>query len=158
MYANIFETIGDNGPYIMIFTSFGLLFSKPRMLFYFIIGIFLSFIGNMSLKGIIKQPRPEFDTKSFNIALNTNSMRYIFGYDIYGMPSGHAQMAFFITTFLYLVTRNIWIAFSLLLLSFIIMCQRVVYNRHTILQVLVGSVVGILFGFFVYYTAMNSSF
>jgi diacylglycerol kinase (ATP) len=158
MYANIFETIGDNGPYIMIFTSFGLLFSKPRMLFYFIIGIFLSFIGNMSLKGIIKQPRPEFDTKSFNIALNTNSMRYIFGYDIYGMPSGHAQMAFFITTFLYLVTRTIWIAFSLLLLSFVIMCQRVVYNRHTILQVLVGGVVGILFGFFVYYTAMNSSF
>ena len=157
MYANIFEYIGNNGPYIMIFTSFGLLFSKPRMLFYFVVGVFFNFIVNMILKGVIKQPRPEFNTKAFNIALHTNSMRYIFGYDIYGMPSGHAQTSFFITTFLYLVTRNSWIAFSFLLLSFIVMCQRVVYNEHTILQVLVGAIIGILFGFFIYHITMISN-
>ena len=73
------------------------------------------------------------------------------------MPSGHAQTSFFITTFLYLVTRNSWIAFSFLLLSFIVMCQRVVYNEHTILQVLVGAIIGILFGFFIYHITMISN-
>jgi dolichyldiphosphatase len=156
MYATIFKSVGDNGPYIMILASFVLLFSKPRMLFYFIVGIFLSFIVNMILKGIIKQPRPEFNTKAVNIALHTNTIRYILGYDIYGMPSGHAQTSFFITTFIYLVTRNLWVAFVFLLLSLIVMCQRVVYNEHTILQVFVGAIVGILFGFFVYHIGMSS--
>jgi membrane-associated phospholipid phosphatase len=158
MYANIFESVGDNGPYIMILASFGLLFSKPRMLFYFVVGVCLSFILNNILKGVIKQPRPEFNTKAVSIALQTNAMRYVLGYDLYGMPSGHAQTSFFITTFLYLVTRHVWIAFSFLLLSLIVMCQRVVYNEHTILQVLLGAIVGILFGFFVYHIGINSSF
>jgi membrane-associated phospholipid phosphatase len=156
MYATIFESVGDNGPYIMILASFVLLFSKPRMLFYFVIGVCLSFILNNILKGVIKQPRPEFNTKVVSIALQTNEMRYVLGYDIYGMPSGHAQTSFFITTFLYLVTRNLWIAFTFLLLSFIVMCQRVFYNEHTILQVLVGAILGILFGFFVYHIGIDS--
>ena len=157
MYANIFESVGNNGPYVMILASFVLLFSKPRMLFYFFIGVCLSFIVNNIMKGVIKQPRPEFNTKAVSIALQTNAMRYVLGYDIYGMPSGHAQTSFFITTFLYLVTRNIWFAFTFLLLSFLVMCQRVVYNEHTILQVFVGAIVGILFGVLIYHIGIDSS-
>ena len=157
MYANILETIGDCGPYIMILYSIGLLFSKPNMLFYFIIGICLSFIVNNILKGIIKQPRPEFNTKEVSIALQTSAVRYILGYDIYGMPSGHAQTSFFITTFIYLVTRQVLITFFMILLSIMVMFQRVIYNEHTISQVLVGAIIGILFGFFVYHTGNRIS-
>jgi membrane-associated phospholipid phosphatase len=149
----MFETIGDSGPYIMILYSIGLLFSKPKMLFYFIIGIFLSFIVNNILKGIIKQPRPEFNTKEVSIALQTSAVRYILGYDIYGMPSGHAQTSFFITTFIYLVTRDILITFFMTLLSIMVMFQRVIYNEHTILQVIIGALIGVLFGFFSYHIA-----
>jgi membrane-associated phospholipid phosphatase len=157
MYANILETIGDCGPYIMILYSIGLLFSKSNMLFYFIVGICLSFIVNNILKGIIKQPRPEFNTKEVSIALQTSAVRYILGYDIYGMPSGHAQTSFFITTFIYLVTRQIFITFFMILLSVMVMFQRVIYNEHTISQVLVGAIIGILFGFFVYHTGNRIS-
>lgn len=157
MYANILETIGDCGPYIMILYSIGLLFSKPNMLFYFIVGICLSFIVNNILKGIIKQPRPKFNTKEVSIALQTSAVRYILGYDIYGMPSGHAQTSFFITTFIYLVTRQVLITFFMILLSIMVMFQRVIYNEHTISQVLVGSIIGILFGFFVYHTGNRIS-
>ena len=156
MYANIFEGVGDNGPYIMILASFGLLFSKPRMFFYFIVGIFLSFIVNNILKGVIKQPIPEFNTKSVSIALQTNAMRYILGYDIYGMPSGHAQTSFFITTFIYLVTRQVLITFFMILLSIMVMFQRVMYNEHTISQVLVGAIIGILFGVLIYHIGIDS--
>ena len=78
-------------------------------------------------------------------------MRYVLGSDVFGMPSGHAQTSFYILAFIYLVTRNIVLSSVLLLLSVIVVVQRVVYNEHTIIQVLVGSIVGGLFGIIVYH-------
>ena len=153
MYANIFESIGNNGPYIMIFTSFGLLFSKPRMLFYFVVGVFFNFIVNMILKGVIKQPRPEFNTKAFNIALHTNSMRYIFGYDIYGMPSSHAQMAFFTSVFIYLSIKHTNFLYLYIIISLFICYQRIKIQYHSISQIVVGAIVGSGFGYLVYQLA-----
>lgn len=35
------------------------------------------------------------------------------------------------------------------------MVQRVAYNQHTVLQVVVGAVVGLLFGYFVFYLSQQ---
>ena len=150
MYANILEPIGDCGPYIMILYSIGLLFSKPNMLFYFIVGICLSFIVNNILKGIIKQPRPEFNTKEVSIALQTSAVRYILGYDIYGMPSGHAQHCGFILVFVTLVLNSPLVTGTFSVLSLICLYQRYLYQNHTLLQVIVGFVVGLGVGYLFY--------
>ena len=43
------------------------------------------------------------------------------------------------------------ILFLYLLMSTIIASQRVVFEHHTLLQVIIGSVLGIIFGYVVYY-------
>jgi membrane-associated phospholipid phosphatase len=40
-------------------------------------------------------------------------------------------------------------------MSFLTMAQRVVFNYHTLSQVVVGSIVGGLFGYFMFYMAQN---
>jgi membrane-associated phospholipid phosphatase len=148
---DIFETTGKTGPYTMSLIAICSLAYKPHMMFYFLVGLFMNTILNLVLKGLIKQPRPEFNTKQLDIFLRNNGLRYVLGSDVFGMPSGHAQTSFYILAFIYLVTRNIVLSSVLLLLSVIVVVQRVVYNEHTIIQVLVGSIVGGLFGIILYH-------
>lgn len=148
---DIFEKTGKTGPYTMSLIAICSLVYKPHMLFYFLVGLFMNTILNLVLKGLIQQPRPEFNTRQLDIFLRNNGLRYVLGSDVFGMPSGHAQTSFYILAFIYLVTRNIVLSSVLLLLSVIVVVQRVVYNEHTIIQVLVGSIVGGLFGIIVYH-------
>jgi membrane-associated phospholipid phosphatase len=77
-------------------------------------------------------------------------------YDIYGMPSGHAQEVFFSTIYNYLVLRDIKISIGFIIISFITIIQRVLYNHHTLLQVIIGSILGIIIGNIGYYFAKNN--
>jgi len=150
---NLFNEIGGNGPIILNFLSIYLLWDKHNLLFYYIIGIFVNTILNLILKGIFQQPRPSEDYDKFNLALK-NGKRFIFKngvpFDIFGMPSGHAQSALYSTVFIYLALQKTNILYLYLLFSLLIITQRVVYNYHTVFQVIVGAFVGVLFGYFVF--------
>jgi membrane-associated phospholipid phosphatase len=91
---------------------------------YFI--IFNSII-NQILKRIIKEERP----------IPTNS---------YGMPSGHAQMMWFIVFYNMNEIKNIFLQIFLILSGLLISYDRVRRKKHTIKQVLVGSIIGSIFG------------
>lgn len=153
MFMNLFNEIGGNGPIILNFLSIYLLWDKHNLLFYYIIGIFVNTILNLILKGIFQQPRPSEDYDKFNLALK-NGKRFIFKngvpFDIFGMPSGHAQSALYSTVFIYLALQKTNILYLYLLFSLLIITQRVVYNYHTVFQVIVGAFVGVLFGYFVF--------
>jgi membrane-associated phospholipid phosphatase len=153
---SIIYIFGKKGPIILFIYSIYLLWNKSNLLYYYISGFFLNTILSLVLKGIIKEPRPSEDPKLFNIALK-HSIRFKFvnGYphDIFGMPSGHAQSAFFSTIFIYLALKNIKISILYLIVALLIMYQRVLFNRHTVLQVFAGAIVGVLFGGFMYYMA-----
>lgn len=62
----------------------------------------------------------------------------------YGMPSGHAET---FTVLSYLLYKkgiiNGWVCASIITLVGI---QRIVYNRHTLLQVIIGTCLGLLYG------------
>lgn len=145
---------GKSGPLVLFFYSVYLLWNKINLLYYYVFGFFLNTILCIVLKGIIKEPRPSEDPKLFNIALK-HSIRFKFinGYPhyIFGMPSGHAQSVFFSTIFIYLALKNIKISILYLLVALLTMYQRVLFNRHTVLQVFAGAIVGVLFGGFMYY-------
>ena len=153
---NLFYEFGSYGPLLLIFLSMYLLWDNHNLFFYYTLGIFINTILNAILKAIIQQPRPREDVKKFNLAL-TNGKRFFFKdgvpFNIFGMPSGHAQSAFFSTTFIYLSLRHENLFYFYLLFSLLILLQRVVFYYHTILQVIVGSVVGSCFAYFVYYLA-----
>lgn len=153
IFMNLFDEFGAYGPLFLVIYSLYLLWDKHNYFFYYIVGVFINAILNLILKGIIQQPRPMEDTKMFNLAL-TNGKRFIFKnglpYDIFGMPSGHAQTCIFSTTFIYLVLRQKNILSVYFIVSLITFLQRITFNHHTYLQVFVGSIVGFGFAYFMY--------
>lgn len=151
--SNLFYQIGQNGPLILFAFSIFLLRIKPNLLFYYILFFILGEIFNTFIKGIIQQPRPSIDKKTFDLMMK-NKERYIskngFPYDIFGMPSGHSQLVFYSTIFIYLTLNNVKITIFYVIISIITVFQRVIYTHHTILQVIVGSLLGLLIGYFVF--------
>jgi membrane-associated phospholipid phosphatase len=96
------------------------------------------------------QPRPCFDTRQVQLALKNNK-RFLYKdglpYDLFGMPSGHASGVIFSTLFVYFALRKTNWLYVYLVISFIVISERVVYNHHTISQVVVGSFLGVLLAY-----------
>jgi membrane-associated phospholipid phosphatase len=153
---NLYNEIGSYGPNILILLSLFLLWDHQNLFFYYIVGILIDSTLNIILKGFIQQPRPNFDSKEFDLALKNNK-RFIFKdgipYDLFGMPSGHSSSVMFSTIFVYLALRKTNMLYLYLFISFITMSQRIVYNHHTFAQVFVGMFVGSLVAYLFYHLA-----
>jgi membrane-associated phospholipid phosphatase len=158
VFTDLFHEVETFGPAILGVLPIYLLWNKKNLFFYYIIGFLISALVNLVLKGLLQMPRPSEDTGRFNLAL-THGRRFIFKsglpFDIFGMPSGHAQMVFYSTTFLYLSLRNMNILYFCLAVSLLTVSQRVAFNYHTPFQVIVGALVGIGMGYLIYYIARN---
>lgn len=146
--APVFDYIGFQGPIITSVITFVSLLQNPPYLFTFIVGSFLNYWLNLVLKILIKQPRP------------SNPIAYIQdhiykGSNVYGMPSGHAQISFFSITFLYLTKKS----FTLFLVSLFIGCltlyQRWKFRRHTVEQLIIGTITGSTFSYMMYWMTTN---
>jgi len=156
IFLELFDKIGFLGPVIVNITSGYLLWDKQTLLFYYIFGVCFDVLLNLVLKGLIQHPRPSENIQTFNLAL-THGRRFLFKngmpYDIFGMPSGHAESVFFSTVFIYCALKKKYILYGYLFMSLIVISQRVFFMHHTPLQVFVGAIIGTAFGFFVYYLA-----
>jgi membrane-associated phospholipid phosphatase len=143
----ILKKIGSYGPLILLLFSIFLLRNKSNLLFYYILFFGISVILNAVLKGLIQQPRPSIDPKTFQLMMK-NKERYIskhgMPYDIFGMPSGHSQSVVFSTIFIYLCLRDFKILLVYIVVSLITLSQRVLYMHHTVMQVIIGSFIGII--------------
>jgi len=158
MLKNILNYLGEFGPIILFFYSLYLLWNKQNLLFYYTIGFFSNSLLNIILKGIIQQPRPLEDEKLFNLALkNVNKEIFKNGipFDIFGMPSGHAQAALFSTVFIYLALKKTNILLFYLLISVFTMVQRIYNNYHTLFQIIIGDIVGALFAWVVFHLSQQ---
>jgi membrane-associated phospholipid phosphatase len=153
---DILYELGGYGPILLIFLSWYVLFDQKNLFFYFNVGLFSNIILNVILKGIIQEPRPMFDGKKIKL-MASHAKDFFFQngipFDIYGMPSGHAQTAFFITVFLYLSLKHTNLLYLCTIFSLIICYQRVKFEFHSILQVIVGSVLGSIVAYIFYQLA-----
>jgi membrane-associated phospholipid phosphatase len=151
---NIIYEIGNYGPIILNLYSCYLLWEKENLLAYYGIGSILNLLLNVILKGLLQQPRPSEDPKQFALALR-HGERFIFRngipYDIFGMPSGHAQSCFFSTVFVFLSIKKYNSLLVYLLISFVTIYQRVEYNYHTVWQVIIGAIIGVLFAYCMFF-------
>jgi len=158
MFA-VFKKIGEYGPLILLLCSIFLLRNKYNLLFYYILFFGISIVLNIVLKGLIQQPRPSVDTKTFQLMMK-NKERYInkhgMPYDVFGMPSGHSQSVLFSTIFIYFCLRDVKVFFVYIVVSLITLFQRVINNHHSVMQVVVGSFVGILLGYVAYFMAKSN--
>lgn len=145
---NTIDYIGWQSFLILIFVSLVLLRNRTRLLYFYLLGLPFNSILNYVLKGMIQDPRPSKDTELIKIALH-NGKRV--GHDVYGMPSGHTQNAFYSIAFIHFTFKNYGLTFCAILLGLLTMYQRVKYNNHTIYQVIVGAMVGSFVGYMSYW-------
>ena len=108
---------------------------------YLTIYLFFSVVGtiiNSILKSIIRQPRPRKQRHLYNFEHNqTHGQQF-------GMPSGHAQNVFYSLFTVLFKIPNMYFIIPTLLVACNTCWQRWVYRNHTIFQILMGSITGIL--------------
>lgn len=147
LIEKIIYNIGVSAPYFIFIFSLYILRLKNNYLSIYCIGYVINIILNILLKFIIKEPRPLQDKMLYNIF---NELDKHVPFNSYGMPSGHAQLTAYTLTYLYLVTKSMSVlCFTLFLISITIF-QRVLSKKHSIKQVLVGTIIGIGLGYFFY--------
>jgi len=140
------DVIGTYAPIAAyIFASFAL---TPRLLFPFFLFGFINDILNRILKRWIRDPRPSL----FRHEASSQFDMLTFIAGKWGMPSGHAQHIFYCIGYLlysgYTRINQVDIIPILVLLSLLTLYQRWVYYYHSVLQLVVGSLIGFLFGIF----------
>jgi len=151
-FINALSFIGNFGPIILFLLSLYFLNKTSNALYYYIIGLLLNLILNIILKLTFKQPRPRDNEDLFKLALNyVNKYNQTLPFDVYGMPSGHAQSVFYSTIFIHLMLQNSKITIIYLLISIITIFQRVEELHHTIFQVIIGSFIGMIVGYFIFH-------
>jgi membrane-associated phospholipid phosphatase len=150
MMKKAFDVKGYLGPAILFVTTLFLLIKKPTLLSIYTVGYIISIGINIVLKLLIQQPRPSEDYSIFK-AMVTHKKRI--GHDQYGMPSGHAQGVFYSTVFIHLALRDAFTTICYLFIALNTCYQRVEYKNHTLLQVIVGSIVGAVIGYIFYFAS-----
>ena len=145
-----------NASSITKFTSLfmGVVLNEPIGIYFIIISLF-SEIFNFGIKNIIKQGRPK-GAKNCSGYVTFNKVSKSFG-----MPSGHAESMGLFTSFwlLYLWDNykednlsilNVIAIFFLLLVGLYVPYSRILVGCHTLSQVIVGYIIGIIIGFISY--------
>jgi len=152
--TKMFDYIGYLGPFILLMSTILLLKNKTTLLVYYTIGYVLNSGLNIVLKSLIQHPRPSEDLHIFNASI---SQRKRIGFDAYGMPSGHAQSAFYSVGFICFALGNPIITTIYLALALNTCYQRVKYKNHTLLQIICGGLVGLIVGFTSYFLSSKKT-
>uniref|UniRef100_A0A6C0B1U7 Phosphatidic acid phosphatase type 2/haloperoxidase domain-containing protein n=1 Tax=viral metagenome TaxID=1070528 RepID=A0A6C0B1U7_9ZZZZ len=143
MFKMMMDLKGYLGPFLLFVTTLYCLRNKVTLLSIYTVGYIVSIGINIILKLLIQQPRPSEDRALF-YSMIANKKRL--GYDQYGMPSGHAQSVFYSTVFIHYALRDPLTTFCYLFVALNTCYQRIEYKNHTVLQVIVGSIVGAIIG------------
>lgn len=135
----ITEYVAFNGPYIVsAITAIRLLYRIPYLVA-FIVARYTNEQINKILKLTIKEERPK-DGKSYGNEKYEGASKY-------GFPSGHSQEIFFSIMFLYLATNSIPLLIVTVFISIMTVYQRLSSKKHTVSQLLAGSVIGSVNGY-----------
>jgi len=141
----ILDIIGTTAPYSLFIISIFLLRNLKYHLIFYILGFGLNNILNIILKLLIREPRPNDETKF--IELIKNDIRY----DKYGMPSGHAQKCFFSLVYITLILNQPLITLFYIGITFICIFKKYQHKHHTLIQLFIGSIIGTLFAYLIYF-------
>lgn len=100
---------------------------------------------NQQLKSLIKQVRPAGPIKFLDHDRFAKKNRP------FGMPSGHSESVFFSLAFICMFFHRInsWVILFAII-GVITMYQRYTFHNHTVTQLIMGAIVGIVFGYMAY--------
>lgn len=142
------DIIAYNSAFITLLINSFALYDQKKYLTIFYLILFILYQIVITLKNIIKQPRP-----SGYLTMDDGG-KYI-NREKYGMPSGHSAFVFYSTVFLWLVKQNIPLLIIELFLCAITVYQRYHYKKHTIEQLVAGALLGAAVAFGSYQIAVR---
>ena len=136
-------SLGFFGEYILILITCALIYYHTFYFFFYFFFLSISIMINLTLKNIIKEPRPSHPVKF----LDTDH----FSKNSYGNPSGHTQLVFFSFMYAYLVIEKITKLFMFsIIICIITIYQRYAFRNHTLKQLLYGAIVGLILAYLSY--------
>jgi membrane-associated phospholipid phosphatase len=133
MMEQIIDNIGYYGPVILFALGFYALLERKPFYTAFVFGNISNSLLNMVLKNIIREPRPIEEEGD------------------YGFPSGHAQSVFFSLVFLFLAKGPAVFIYIMACISVLTLYQRWKYKKHSVKQLVAGSIIGSLYAVFIIY-------
>ena len=152
MINSYLSHIGYNGPNTLLFVIL-LMFTRTiqssiniNLYIYVIVWQFISHLINITIKNILKHPRPDSDKNENFKSLVPSISNYFTIHRNYGMPSGHAQAVMSELIFIILYFQEPFLSMLCIIQSGITLWQRYITQRHSIKQLIVGSAIGITFG------------
>jgi membrane-associated phospholipid phosphatase len=155
---NFIYYIGEYMDFIIIFLGLLTLRNNCLLIIFYLAGVGCCIILNYILKIIIQIPRPCINQDFFNMLLK-NKEKFVSRngkkYNIYGMPSGHLQLCGYTLVFISLFIKNYLVSLMYLFVALLTMYQRVIYEHNSVLQVIIGVLVGGVLGVGMYYQTKN---
>lgn len=136
VYCIDMDFIGEYAPHILFLNVF-FLQKKVTFMVYVILIICIT----LGLKNIFKQPRPISVEKYYKSTFSS--------IEKYGMPSGHSLFSWFIMTYVFCITLSkdyFWLYTINIIMITNTMVHRIYYQYHNTEQVIIGSILGFLFG------------
>lgn len=140
MFGGLFHSLGKHAPFLIItYTGYQLVTIKPR-LYGMLATVIISYIINVWLKSWLKHPRPDA-----NIFADSETQKY-------GMPSGHMQIYAAVSAFYWLSMRihPTWEWIGIGGLMAVSAAERYVTRKHSVIQLVVGAVIGTVTGWATY--------
>jgi membrane-associated phospholipid phosphatase len=142
---SIFDKLGFYGPLIMVGLNIYVIGTRLFHVLLFITYIAITILLNKQLKLWIMQPRPPDHASILDVQgeWGWGNLEYT-GAEKYGMPSGHSMLMFFSLMYLWWNTQNVGYMIGGGFLTFLTLYQRWKYKKHTVSQLFVGAILGII--------------
>lgn len=151
----VLSTIGYQGPNILLVAILIIFLysniTSPYLYTAVIVWQITSHLLNVVIKNTLRLPRPDSEPNEFaKVKKSVNFKNYLIVHREFGMPSGHAQATVSEFTFLALITQYLnltpLITAAALAQTIITLWQRYTTKRHSAMQLLAGSLIGIAVG------------
>ena len=160
---NYLSAIGYQGPNILlVLILIGFVYTNitnPYLYGAVIIWQFASHLINIIIKNTLKAPRPDSELEEFaRLKKSINFKNYLIIHRNFGMPSGHAQAMLSELTFIMLYFKQPIIIAIALLQTALTLWQRYSTKRHSLQQLLAGSIIGIGVGLVFYRIVIDISY
>jgi membrane-associated phospholipid phosphatase len=139
---SIVDIVGHYGPVLLFTITFYCLIERTPYLIAFSLGSILNIFLNKFLKTFVKEPRPRGQIPFID-------HDHLIGSEQYGFPSGHAQASFFALAFLFFANGPISVIYAMSFVCLLTLYQRWKYRRHTVKQLVFGSLFGTMFAYIV---------
>lgn len=145
MLPPLFDFVGYYGPVILFTLTFYFLIERTPYLIVFIFGSIANTFLNHLLKTTFREHRPQGQIPFIDHDQLTGAQQY-------GLPSMHAQASFFALAFLFFSHGPQSALYFMGFICALTLFQRWKFRRHSVKQLVLGSLIGTSFAYILVYT------